>query len=66
MDVKVNGEIKQVEQGTSLEALLELMQADRRKVAIEVNAAIVPRSLHADTLVQEGDVIEIVEFIGGG
>jgi thiamine biosynthesis protein ThiS len=46
--------------------LLALIGLDARKVAVERNREIVPRSAHAATLLGEGDVIEIVHFIGGG
>lgn len=61
----INGEFQQVSASTVAELLAELA-LDARKVAVERNLAIVPRSQHAATLLSEGDQIEIVQFIGGG
>ncbi len=47
-------------------ALLAGLGLDTRKVAVERNQAIVPRSLYARTCLAEGDRLEIVHFIGGG
>ena len=50
----------------SLSGLLALLELDARKVAIERNLEIVPRSLFPATALADGDRIEIVHFIGGG
>jgi sulfur carrier protein len=47
-------------------ALITELGLDPRKVAVERNLEIVPRSLHADTALADGDRIEIVQFVGGG
>ena len=65
MRVQVNGELREVEAGTIL-ALVEELGLDVRKVAVERNLEIVPRSLHAGTVLAEGDRIELVQFVGGG
>ncbi len=49
-----------------LSGLLGALELDARKVAIERNLEIVPRSLYAATALADGDRIEIVHFIGGG
>ena len=46
--------------------LLTILGLDTRKVAVERNEEIVPRSLYADTWLVSGDSLEIVHFIGGG
>ena len=46
--------------------LVEALGLDVRKVAVERNLEIVPRSLHATTALAEGDRIELVQFVGGG
>jgi thiazole synthase/sulfur carrier protein len=66
VELVVNGEQAQVPPGTSVERLLDQLKLDRRKVAVELNEAIVPRSTYADTMLRPGDRIEIVHFIGGG
>jgi len=63
--VQVNGDPREVAAGTILELVQEL-DLDPRKVAVERNRAIVPRSLHATTALAEGDRIELVVFVGGG
>lgn len=63
--IQINGEPRQVSADTIL-ALVEELSLDSRKVAVERNLEIVPRSLHAATPVQAGDRIELVQFVGGG
>jgi sulfur carrier protein len=65
MRIQLNGEPRDVQSG-SLLALVEALGLDPRKVAIERNLEIVPRSLHGETQLAEGDRIEIVQFVGGG
>lgn len=66
LQLLVNGEPRQVPPGTTVATLLEHLALDRRKVAVELNEAIVPRSTDAQTPLHPGDRIEIVHFIGGG
>lgn len=65
MRVQVNGELREVAAATIL-ALVEELGLDVRKVAVERNLEIVPRSLHGTTALTEGDRIELVQFVGGG
>jgi len=65
MRIQVNGEHRQVEAATIL-ALVEELGLDVRKVAVERNLEIVPRSLHATTALSDGDRVELVQFVGGG
>ncbi|WP_149536297.1 sulfur carrier protein ThiS [Siccirubricoccus phaeus] len=62
----VNGEARSVPEGTSVAGLLAQIGLAERKVAVERNLEIVPRSRYAETLLAAGDAIEIVHFIGGG
>ena len=50
----------------SVAALLVMLGLDSRKVAVERNEEIVPRSVYAETWLTSGDMLEIVHFIGGG
>jgi sulfur carrier protein len=50
----------------SVSALLMVLGLDTKKVAVERNEEIVPRSRYADTCLVSGDLLEIVHFIGGG
>ena len=65
MRIQVNGDTREVAARTVL-ALVEELGFDVRKVAVERNLAIVPRSLHAGTPLEDGDRIELVQFVGGG
>jgi len=62
----VNGEEMQTVRGTSLAGLIAQLGLDTRKVAVERNREIVPRSAYANVALELGDAIEIVHFIGGG
>lgn len=66
ISVSLNGEARRIPAGMSVAGLLEQLGLDRRKVAVERNEAIVPRSIYAETALAEGDQLEIVHFIGGG
>jgi thiamine biosynthesis protein ThiS len=66
MRLIVNGEAKDVAAATTIEALVSLLGLDRRKLAVERNLEIVPRSAFGATALAEGDRIEIVAFVGGG
>ncbi|MDG1286265.1 MAG: sulfur carrier protein ThiS [Rickettsiales bacterium] len=65
MNITLNGEKKTVTAMTITELLAEI-SAPPRGIAVEVNAAIIPKSLHAETALNDNDVVEIVSFIGGG
>ena len=62
----LNGAARPVPPGQTVAALLDELSLDRRKVAVERNEAIVPRSQYDSTELAPGDQIEIVHFIGGG
>ncbi|MCX7032495.1 MAG: sulfur carrier protein ThiS [Arenimonas sp.] len=66
MHITLNGETRPLEPGTTLEALLAQAGHAGRKVAVEVNLAVVPRSLHASHVLADGDRVEIIQAIGGG
>ena len=66
MQISVNGEERRFEGVTDVAALVAKLGLDTRKVAVERNREIVPRSAYAATPLADGDRIEIVTFIGGG
>jgi thiamine biosynthesis protein ThiS len=66
MNLTVNGEARTFEPLPHLAALVSVLGLDGRKVAIERNLEIVPRSAYERTRLCDGDRIEIVHFIGGG
>lgn len=66
MQIILNGKPETLETPMQVDQLLVHLGLDARKVAVERNLAIVPRSAHMSTLLCEGDAIEIVTFMGGG
>ena len=66
MRVTINGEAREFPAPISVDALLGELGIDARRVALERNLEIVPRSRYRETLVADGDTLEIVHFIGGG
>lgn len=66
MQVMINGETRVARQGDSVETLLQSVGLVPQKVAVERNGEIVPRSRYAITMLEEGDRLEIVQFVGGG
>jgi sulfur carrier protein len=66
MRLLLNGEDRQFGGVASIADLVAALGLDARKVAVERNLEIAPRSLYADTALADGDRIEIVTFIGGG
>lgn len=66
LTLTLNGESRSFNTPMTLAALLDEIGLDTRKVAVERNEEIVPRSLYASTALADGDSLEIVHFIGGG
>ncbi|HEY6459264.1 MAG TPA: sulfur carrier protein ThiS [Polyangiaceae bacterium] len=66
MQVTVNGTARVVPDGLTVRGLVEHLGLTEGPVAVEVNRAVVPRGEHAGHRVAEGDVIEVVHFVGGG
>ncbi|ALP51671.1 thiamine biosynthesis protein ThiS [Candidatus Tenderia electrophaga] len=66
MEIIVNGESRQIAEPYSVAQLVEEMGLAGRRLAVEVNLEIVPRSRHASHRLQAGDRVEIVHAIGGG
>lgn len=66
MDLLLNGEARQYPIDTTVADLLVGEGLGDRRVAVEVNGTIVPRSRHAAHVVREGDRVEIVQALGGG
>jgi sulfur carrier protein len=64
--ITLNGDPYDLEQPVSVQELLERLNIDPRRVAVEHNMVIVRRHAFAATLVGDGDHIEIVNFVGGG
>ncbi len=64
--IQVNGEARAVASGSTVAALLAELAPAGRKVAVERNGEIVPKSAHASTLLAAGDRLEVVIAVGGG
>jgi sulfur carrier protein len=66
IQVTVNGAAHRFEAPVDVRSLLEKLEMAGKKVAVERNGEIVPKSLHGKTLVADGDRLEIVVAVGGG
>ena len=66
LKITVNDAPRTVPEGTSVEALVGLLGLQPRFLAVELNRRVVPRSEHRQTMLAEGDQIEIVTLVGGG
>lgn len=66
MVVKVNGESKTLASGATVAELLDSLGLDASVTVVERNADILERSAYAGTVLAEGDVLELIRFVGGG
>lgn len=66
MEITINSEKKEIRDGMTVTELLQEINTPTVGVAVELNRAIVSRSLHASTVLEEGDLLEIVKMVGGG
>jgi thiamine biosynthesis protein ThiS len=66
MTIKLNGDPHQVPGPLSVSALLEQLEIDARRVAVELNLAVVKKAAYDSSVINDGDEVEIVNFVGGG
>lgn len=66
MRITVNGEPYELSEGSTVRTLIEALQLTGGPVAVERNGDVVVRSEHSTSVLREGDVVEIVHFVGGG
>ncbi|ODU42669.1 sulfur carrier protein ThiS [uncultured Aquimonas sp.] len=66
MQIQLNGEARELPAGTTVAALIEQLGHAGRRIAVEVNREIVPKSRHAEHALADGDVVELVHALGGG
>jgi sulfur carrier protein len=66
IELKINGEPRRVSAGLTVAALIEQLGYAGKRVAVERNGEIVPKSQHAETALAAGDQLEIVVAVGGG
>ncbi len=66
IQLSVNGQIRRVEPGSDVARLLQALELSGKRIAVEKNGEIVPRSRYAGTPLTDGDSLEIVVAVGGG
>jgi sulfur carrier protein len=66
LHIQVNGEQREVNDGSALPELIAALQLKPQQIAIELNQQVIRRAQWETTVLQEGDKIEIVHFVGGG
>jgi sulfur carrier protein len=66
MNIQLNGQLRQVDDGITISALLELLELSGKRLAVEVNEDLVTRSKFDTHRLKPDDHIEIVQAIGGG
>jgi thiamine biosynthesis protein ThiS len=66
MILHINGEARDFPGGLTLASLIEKLGMKADRVAVELNLEIVPRATWGETLLKDGDKLEIVHFVGGG
>ena len=66
VQVEINGERREVKAGVTVADVVRMLDLNQRRLAVEINREIVARDSYAKRVLQEGDVLEIVHFVGGG
>lgn len=66
MQIKVNGEMREVADGTSMLDLIRSLGLEERVMASALNMQIVKQDAWKDALLKEGDAVELLDFVGGG
>ncbi len=66
MRIILNGEQRGLDESLTLRGLIDRLELSGKRLAVEVNEEVVPRSLHAEYRLHDGDRVEIVHAIGGG
>jgi sulfur carrier protein len=64
--IVLNGESRDLAPGATVSSLIADLGLDSRQVAVERNREVVPRARHGETVLAEGDRLEVVTFVGGG
>ena len=66
MTIRLNGDPHQLQGPLSVSALLQQLDIDARRVAVELNLAVVKKAAYESSVIKDGDEVEIVNFVGGG
>lgn len=64
--VRLNGDDREIAPGLSVHALLEALDLRPELIVVERNREILPRERYGEVVVEEGDALELVQFVGGG
>ena len=66
LQIVLNGQARSLEPGTTLAGLVASLELGGRRLAIEINEEVIPRSEYPDLVLGDGDRVEIVHAVGGG
>ncbi|MCA9772398.1 MAG: sulfur carrier protein ThiS [Myxococcales bacterium] len=66
VEIRLNGESRRLAAGSTVEDLVQALDLRGRRIAVERNREIVPRSAYPAVVLESGDALEIVHFVGGG
>ncbi len=66
MNIRLNGEQKEIPEGLTIRGLLEFLNIKHQRVAVELTETIVKKECYEETPVRDGDALEVVSFMGGG
>ena len=66
MNIQVNGQTRELANGSTIATLLSDLGVTQPHVAVEVNLEVVPRAQHPETVLNDGDRVEVVTLVGGG
>ncbi|MBX3460484.1 MAG: sulfur carrier protein ThiS [Planctomycetes bacterium] len=66
MKITVNGQEREVAPGTTLAQLVQQLNVRTDRIATERNLKVIPKAQYQDTVLEEGDKLEVVTFVGGG
>jgi len=66
LEIQLNGEMTEAPAGVTVAGLLEHLDIDPRRVAVEINLDVAPKRTYEDRVLVAGDQVEIIGFVGGG
>ncbi len=66
MQVRLNGELREIPDGLTVAGLLEHLGVKAQRVAVEVNETVIIKAQYGSQRIGQGDSVEIVAFVGGG
>ena len=66
MLLKVNGDTVEIDDGSNMDLLLDMLEIPKTKVAVELNGVVIPNSELLGKVLRDQDILEIVRAIGGG